>query len=401
MNEDNPLKAIINAARLEEGVVEFVEVIEGRTIIYVRCDNRNIHPENLELSALTQCIPLNFFGGEMKIKPKAGTKCLIIFKNPGNDRKDFSTAYYFGSFDKRQDSQPINSEIETPEDGMNFKTEQGFGIGVTNGKATLFSEKSSVIIQNDYASLNHKKSSITIGNAGFQAESFDAKGNSFGILNISNRGLFARAKGEIVLAAEAGDLRVIANGANIKTTGTIEMNAREISMTATTKFVQMMGSKVETISGNILNPVSFSPAYQIKVITGGYGLSVAQGDLEITMANPLVYNSMTLRNGLSFGPLVSLIELNATDIVIKNRATALISKMTLGLGMLDLASQLTMSMKSTAIDINGDAMITIKTPMFILNVGTVIPDPTKPVLNTLGFCVFSGMVHSGNKALGA
>lgn len=402
MKKENqtPFKAILNTSRLEEGVVASTEIIEGRLIIYVRCDNRKIHPEDLPTYSLTQCLPLNPFGttptSKTTVRPAEGTKCVILFKNP----EDFTRAYYIGSLEQKTEEIELTPASIKSEGGTTFKNDTGEGYNFSGGKASIFSAKSSVLIENEKVALNNKQSSLTLGINGFQVESFTGKGESLGLISLNQKNLFLRSKGEVAIGAESGEVKIISSGTSIKNSSIFELKAREMKFEASSKVAFAMGTKVENIAGNILNPLSLAPAYQIKIISGGYSLSAAQGDIEIAALNTLFYNKLKLRNGTSIGLTVSEISLAATDIEIKNRTTALISKIVVGKGMIDIKSMLTLDINSKSINIKGDIMITMGAPLFVLNGGQVIPDPSKPFFNMLPTCLFTGVPHGGSKIVG-
>lgn len=402
MNKKNetPFTPIINSARIEEGTVKFFEELEGRIIIYVKCDDRRIHPEGLSSASLTQCVPVNLFGGsntKMKVAPPEGTKCLIMFKHPDN----FKFAYYLGALEASDGYQEIQSDTKQSPGGFSHKNEQGFGYSITNSKSILFSQKSSITVQNDNTSMSYRNSTLSIGNAGFQVESYSGKDELFGTLTLSNKGLFLRSVNGIMLGTDSGDLNIYSGGTTIKNSSIFSVTSREMSLTATSKFVANMGQKIETLSGNILSPLSFDPAYQIKVISGGYSLSVAQGDIEIATMNPALFNSVVLRNGLKVGLTVSQIELNALDIVIKNQTGPLISKIEVGKGMLNMSAKLVTTINTGSFNLNTDILLKIKTPLFILDSGTVVPNAAKPYFNMMPVCPFTGAPHGGNTVIGA
>ena len=404
---DTPFTPIINSARIEEGVVENTEVVEDRLVIYVRCDNRKIHPPDLPMHSLTQCVPLNPFGGGVNskfgIRPENGTKCVIMFKNPGADPKDFLFGYFLGTLETKKPTVNFQPTVGQAEGSMTYKSASGAGYSIQDkaSKASIFSQKSSITIEDEKVAISNKTSVMSLGINGFQVESFDAKGFPIGLITMSDKSIFARSKGEIFLGAESGDFKVVSSGTSIKNSSIFEVSAREISIKASSKFAQTMATKVETVGGNILNPFSFDPAYQIKILSGGYSLSAAQGDVEIVALNTLFYNNLILRNGSSIGVTTSEIKMGALDIVIKNRTTALISKIVVGKGMIDIKSALTLDINSKSINIKGDVMMTIGAPLFVLNGGTVIPNSAKAFFNMLPVCAFSGMPHGGNQIVGS
>ena len=125
----SPLVPVLNSCRLEEGTVEYVDADkEGRTFIYVRCDNRKIHPTELPLHSLTRCYPLNAMGSstaKSAVKPTRGTKCLIVFKNPGTTPKDFAQGYYLGALEEKSTAIPLQNDIKAAEGSFIHKTEKG------------------------------------------------------------------------------------------------------------------------------------------------------------------------------------------------------------------------------------------------------------------------------------
>jgi hypothetical protein len=401
-----PLQPVINSARLEEGTVEYVDADkEGRTFIYVRCDNRKIHPKNLPLHSLTRCYPVNLFGGatsKTPVNPPEGTKCLIMFKNPGSTPKDFLQGYYIGALEQKSESIPINQDVKAAQGSLVHKTDKGSGMNLSgsSSKASIFSNKSHVTVEDESVKIGNGISSMNIGNNGFQIQSFDSKQQPIGVFAMSSANIFMKSEGGIVLGAQAGEVTIIGDGTSIQNTSIFSVTTRSAEISASDTLSFSSAQRVETIGGNPLLAFIPTPSYQIKIVSGGYSLGVAVGDIAITASNPLTYNTITIRNGQSIGLFESSLKLGAFQTTLKQRSTALISKLEMGLGMATLASKLILNLQSGSIFISSDVMISIKTSMFILQAGTVIPNPAAPYLNLLPSCAFTGMPHGGNVSVG-
>jgi len=402
----SPLVPVLNSCRLEEGTVEYVDADkEGRTFIYVRCDNRKIHPTELPLHSLTRCYPLNAMGSstaKSAVKPTRGTKCLIVFKNPGTTPKDFAQGYYLGALEEKSTAIPLQNDIKAAEGSFIHKTEKGSGISISGAtsKASLFTAKSHLTIENDHVELANGISTLTLGNAGFQIESFNSKNQPIGTIALSSKNLFMKSEGGIVLGANAGEIAIIGDGTTIKNTSIFSVKARSAELNTTDMLTFASAQKIETIGGNPITFLAPTPSYQVRIASGGYALSVALGNIAITASNPFTFNTITIRNGSTIGPFTSELKLGAFQISLKNRSTALISKLDLGLGIATLASKLIMNIESGSIFIKSDVMISIKTSLFILNGSTVVPNPAAPFLNMLPVCAFTGMPHGGNVLAG-
>lgn len=136
------MQEILKFSRIEEGTVEFTSEVNNQLIIFVRCEDPNIHNNQTPVDALTKAIPIDIFGndgsglGLTRITPKAGTRCLVMFKNP----QDFTKGYYVGAINEPY-SRIDRPQISAPEGSFKYINDVGSGYDIqSSGAVNLISK---------------------------------------------------------------------------------------------------------------------------------------------------------------------------------------------------------------------------------------------------------------------
>lgn len=391
-------------SRMEEGIVEDVVEIKNETIIFFRCFDTRIHPDNLPVEQLTQCKPIRFFGGgsllsQEKNNPSVGDSGVIIFKRAN----DFSFAYYMGQIEPKNQPVVIDQATATADDGGTaLSTKSGSGMMLSNHsqRAALFTANSRLSLHERGVSLGddnvsdlemtHDNISLT-----FKKEATI----NYGAIQMSRERMNIRALGSMMIAADTGTLNVYAGRFEMETRGSIEFTGKDIKITAASPDVGEIslssGGFRQNVSGNLLS----STAYETKVIKGDYNILVAAGD--ILLQQSAITGSITLKQGGGVLSPVgkSLLEMNSTDLELsQTTALTLDCKIKFASGNMKISSFLTMNLKSKLIDVEG--LMVDFTKSKIMKSGPKVAVPTGTgIWCALPFDPLTGLPQTGELAM--
>lgn len=391
--------------RMEEGRVEAVTEIKNETVIFFRCFDKRIHPEDLPTEQLTQCKPIRFFGGgnilsQEKNNPGIGDIGVIIFQRAN----DFGKAYYVGQIEPS--NQPLiidQATASADEGGTALSTKSGSGFVLSNQKkeAAFFTANSRLSLHergvslgdNDTSDLEMNQDSISLV---LKKESTV----NYGSLQMGRDRLNLRSLGSMLIAADTGTMSIYAGRIEAETRGSIEWKGKDIKITAASPDVGEIslssGGFRQNVTGNLLSTV----AYETKVIKGDYNILVATGDVFIQQSS--ITGSITLKQGGGvLSPAAkSLIEMNSTSMEIsQTSALVLNSKITFDSGIMGISSFLRTNIKSKMINIEGLIVDFTKSVVVKSGPKTVVPSGTG-IFCALPFDPMTGLPMSGEIAIG-
>jgi len=391
--------------RMEDGIVEKVVEIKNETIIFFRCFDTRIHPDELPIEQLTQCKPIRFFGGgnllsQEKNNPSEGDVGVIMFKRAN----DYSFAYYMGQLEPKNQPVVVDQATATSDAGgtaMSTKSGSGYSISNHSARASLFTANARLALHergvslgddniydfemsNDNVSLTFKKEATI----------------NYGAIQMSRERMNIRALGGMMISADTGTLNMYAGRFELETRGSIEFRGKDIKITAASPDVGEIslssGGYRQTVTGNILS----STAYETKVVKGDYNVLVAVGDILLQQSS--ITGSITLQQGGGILSPVgkSLLEMNSTDLELsQTTALTLNSKITFSSGNMNISSFLTMKLKSKLIDVEG--LIVDFTKSKVMKSGPKIAVPTGTgIWCALPYDPLTGLPQTGELAMG-
>ena len=391
--------------RMEDGVVEDVVEIKNETIIFFRCFDTRIHPQELPKEQLTQCKPIRFFGGgnilsQEKNNPSVGDTGVIMFKRAN----DFSFAYYIGQIEPKNQPVIIDQATATADDGgtaLSTKSGSGYSLSNHSQRAAFFTANSRLALHERGVSLGDDNiSDLEMSHDSISLTFKKEATVNYGAIQMSRERMNIRALGGMMIAADTGTMNVFAGRYELETRGSIEFRGKDIRIAAASPDVGEVsissGGFRQTVTGNILS----STAYETKVVKGDYNILVAVGDVLVQQSS--ITGSIKLQQGGGVLSPVgkSLLEMNSTDLELsQTTALTLSSKITFSSGNMKINSFLTMNLKSKLIDVEGLIVDFTKSKVMKSGPKTVVPSGTG-IFCALPFDPLTGLPLQGELAMG-
>jgi len=400
---NSPMQALF--CRMEEGEVEDVVEIKGETIIFFRCFDRRIHPEELPTEQLTQCKPLRFFGGgsilsKEKNNPGVGDVGVIIFKRA----TDFSQAYYMGQLEPQ--NQPIildQATASADDGGTAISTASGSGFVLSNQKkqASLFTANSRLALHERGVSLGDDN--IADLEMSHDSISLSLKKEStvnYGTLQMGRDRLNLRALGSMLIAADTGTLNILAGRIEAETRGSIEFKGKDIQLSAASPDLGEISLSSGGFRQNVTGSVLSKTAYESKIIKGDYNILVGAGDILIQQSSLIGGIKLNQGGGLLSPAAKSSLELTSFSMELsQTTAFTLNSKIKFASGIMDISSFLKMNLKSKLITVDG--LIVDFTPSKVMKSGPKVAVPTGTgIWCALPFDPMTGLPQTSELAMG-
>lgn len=280
------MQEVLKFARIEESTVEDTVEINNQLVIITRCEDFNIHKPNSPIETLTKCSSIDVFGndgsrpGTTRVKPKKGTRCLVLFKNP----QDFSRGFYLGAINEPYSRVDYPSVASSP-GSFKYINDKGSGVDVSaDGTVKLISFHGTV------AALNASSFSfITPGETAFLGVSplaIRLSNNSFSILSNSEKtdmmsvGAFriVSTKGRTTIGGQSG--RFDFEGGKLDTLASL------IEEKSEGRVVSAGYYKYKGISAKAFSSDPTAPTYEVSILEGGTVFYNASGSFTIGILDP-------------------------------------------------------------------------------------------------------------------
>lgn len=284
------MNQLLKLARMEEGTIQSVSNLNG--IYFCRVNIDNFHAVDFPIDGLPQFTVVSnspvTLRTESVIKPKSGSRVLVLLKDPENID---SGGYILGYLNNSTDQLIKKDSVTQLSEGSHLvKTESGSGMVMENEK-----KESSMFAGDSYIRLNNQKVELKKNGAGLEILK-----DSINLANSDNSATLYLDKKDSMLYNKGNISTVTPNGAQInrglskqeKFSGKIQRESTSIeersqSRVLTAGYLKYIGLNGKAFGGD--------HTIEISSLIGDIVVTNTSGDIFVQNLNPL--NDIVLFNG--------------------------------------------------------------------------------------------------------
>lgn len=305
------MNQLLKLARMEEGTIQSVSNLNG--VYFCRVNIDNFHAVDFPIDGLPQFTVVSnspvTLRTESVIKPKSGSRVLVLLKDPENID---SGGYILGYLNNSTDQLIKKDSVTQLSEGSHLvKTESGSGMVMENEK-----KESSMFAGDSYIRLNNQKVELKKNGAGLEILK-----DSINLANSDNSATLYLDKKDSMLYNKGNISTVTPNGAQInrglskqeKFSGKIQRESTSIeersqSRVLTAGYLKYIGLNGKAFGGD--------HTIEISSLIGDIVVTNTSGDIFVQNLNPL--NDIVLFNGPLPSTKLSSIKISKDLIQLKN-----------------------------------------------------------------------------------